>query len=83
MLSAPEGAGGSLTSGGTESIVVAVKAARAWARSPQTRCHIFPEIVVPRAAHPSFDKAGHILGIKTVRVPTSTDFRADLCRRHV
>ncbi len=77
MLSAPDGAGGSLTSGGTESIVVAVKAARAWAREHKPDATA-PEIVVPHAAHPSFDKAGHILGIKTVRVPTSVNFHADL-----
>ena len=77
MLTAPDGAGGSLTSGGTESIVVAVKAARAWARDHKPDATA-PEIVVPHAAHPAFDKATHILGIKTVRVPTSVDFRADL-----
>ena len=77
MLTAPGGAGGSLTSGGTESIVVAVKAARAWARDHKPDASA-PEIVVPHAAHPAFDKAAHILGIKTVRVPTSVDFRADL-----
>ena len=68
MLTAPEGAGGSVTSGGTESIVVAVKAAKAWARDHRPSA-TEPEIVVPRAAHPAFDKATHILGIKTVRVP--------------
>ena len=77
MLTAPEGAGGSVTSGGTESIVVAVKAAKAWARDHKPDAAA-PEIVVPHAAHPAFDKATHILGIKTVRVPTSVDFRADL-----
>ena len=77
MLTAPDGAGGSLTSGGTESIVVAVKAARAWARVHKPDATA-PEIVVPHAAHPAFDKATHILGIKTVRIPNSVDFRADL-----
>ena len=59
MLTAPEGAGGSVTSGGTESIVVAVKAAKAWARDHRPSA-TEPEIVVPRAAHPAFDKATHI-----------------------
>ena len=77
MLTAPEGAGGSVTSGGTESIVVAVKAAKAWARDHRPSA-TEPEIVVPRAAHPAFDKATHILGIKTVRVPGSVDYRADV-----
>ena len=77
MLNAPEGAGGSVTSGGTESIVVAVKAAKAWARDHRPSA-TEPEIVAPRAAHPAFDKATHILGIKTVRVPGSVDYRADV-----
>ena len=77
MLNAPEGAGGSITSGGTESIVVAVKTARAWARDHRPSA-TEPEIVLPRASHPAFDKAGHIMGIKTVRVPSSVDFKADV-----
>ena len=55
MLSAPEGAGGSLTSGGTESIVVAVKAARAWARVHKPHA-TFPEIVVPTPPTPPSTK---------------------------
>ena len=77
MLNAPQGATGSLTSGGTESIVVAVKAAKAWARDHKPSA-ADPEIVVPHAAHPAFEKAAHILGIRTVRVPRSVDFHADL-----
>ena len=77
MHRAPEGAGGSLTSGGTESIFMSVKTALAWARDhrPQARA---PEIIVPRAAHPGFDKAAHLMGIKTVRLEKNVDFRADL-----
>ena len=77
MLNAPGGAGGSVTTGGTESIIVSVMTAQHWARDhlPQASA---PEIVLPRAAHPGFDKAAHLLGIKAVRVSTSLDFRADV-----
>ena len=77
MHRAPGGAGGSITSGGTESIFMSVKTALAWARDhlPQAGD---PEIVVPHAAHPGFDKAAHLMGIETVRLERNVDFRADL-----
>ncbi len=77
ILSAPEGAATTLTAGGTESNFLAVLAARDWAR--ETRPEITrPQIVVPRATHPSFDKAGHALDVEVVRVAEGADFRADL-----
>jgi glutamate/tyrosine decarboxylase-like PLP-dependent enzyme len=58
---------GSFTSGGTESIILAVKAARDWART--TRPEITaPEIVLPVTAHAAFQKACHYLGLKAVLV---------------
>jgi sphinganine-1-phosphate aldolase len=33
--------------------------------------------VLPRSAHPAFDKAAHLLGLRTVRVPVGADLRAD------
>ncbi|HDN79031.1 MAG: aspartate aminotransferase family protein [Chloroflexi bacterium] len=67
---------GTVTSGGTESILMAVKAYRDWARDHKgiTR----PEMVLPVSAHPAFDKAAHYFGIKTVRIPVDRDFRADV-----
>ncbi|HET8726762.1 MAG TPA: aspartate aminotransferase family protein [Alphaproteobacteria bacterium] len=70
-------AGGSFTSGGTESIFQAVKTARDWARArrPDIDC---PTIIVPRTAHPAFNKAGHFLGVTVIRVPVRDDYRADI-----
>ena len=67
---------GNMTCGGTESILMAVKAARDWARDerPQVKT---PEMVLPVTAHPAFDKAAHYLGLKTVHVPVRDDLRAD------
>ncbi|MCP5149129.1 MAG: aspartate aminotransferase family protein [Ectothiorhodospiraceae bacterium] len=68
---------GSITSGGTESIFLAVKTARDWARA--TRPHIErPVAVVPRSAHPAFNKAGHFLDVDIRRVPLGAGFRADV-----
>ncbi len=67
---------GSMTSGGSESILMAVKTAREWARAmkPGVRA---PELVMPSTAHPAFNKAAHFLGLKAVVVPVGKDFRAD------
>ncbi len=58
---------GSYTFGGTESIMLAVKAARDFYRKKVGR-HVTPEIVVPVTIHPSFCKAADYLGLKVVRV---------------
>ena len=77
MMNAPTGAGGSITTGGTESLIMAVKTAHAWAHD-YLREATEPEIVVPHAAHPAFDKTAHLMGIKAVRIAQSPDFRADI-----
>jgi sphinganine-1-phosphate aldolase len=69
---------GNMTSGGSESIMVAVKAARDYARTKKP--HITqPELLMPLSAHPAFNKAAHYLGLKTVIVPTNKEtLAADL-----
>jgi glutamate/tyrosine decarboxylase-like PLP-dependent enzyme len=67
---------GNVTSGGTESLLLALKAARDRARSE--RGITAPEAVVPRSAYPAFAKAGHVLGVEVKRVALDADFRADL-----
>ena len=68
---------GAMTSGGTESIMMAVKAARDFARA-QRPSITNPELVMPLSAHPAFNKAAHFLGLKTVIVPTDKTLRADV-----
>jgi len=68
---------GHMTSGGTESIFLAVKAARTWARERKPGVTM-PEIIAPFSAHPALNKAAHYLGMKVVRIPTRDDFRADV-----
>ena len=64
---------GIFTSGGTESIMLAVKAARDARPVPGK-----PRLVVPVTAHPAFHKAAHYLGLDLVAVPVdTTTFRAD------
>ena len=76
LLGCPEAAG-NMTSGGTESILMAVKTARDWARANRPEITA-PEMVLPVTAHPAFDKAAHYLGLKAVHVPIAEDLRADV-----
>lgn len=67
---------GNMTSGGTESILMAVKTAREWARVHKPRVKV-PKIVLPSSAHPAFPKACHYFGLEPIWVPVGPDFRAD------
>lgn len=67
---------GKLTSGGTESLFLAVQVARDHAR--EARGIAEPAIVVPSTAHPAFAKACHYLDVAEVRVPVGPDGRADV-----
>ncbi len=69
---------GNFTSGGTESIILAVKTARDHARKHKPNLGV-PEIVVPSTAHAAFHKAVHYLGMKAVVTPVDhTTFKADV-----
>jgi glutamate/tyrosine decarboxylase-like PLP-dependent enzyme len=68
---------GNMTTGGTESILMAVLAAREWGRMHKPKV-TQPEMLLPSTAHPAFDKAAHYFGVKAVRVPVGGDFRADV-----
>lgn len=74
LFHAPAGHAGSLTSGGTESILLAVKTARAWAQKQKPHLRN-PEIVLPASAHPAFHKACYYFGLKAVLVPVEANFK--------
>jgi glutamate/tyrosine decarboxylase-like PLP-dependent enzyme len=77
LLHAGADARGTVTTGGTESIFLAVKAARDCARKLRPTI-ARPVIVAPRSAHPAFNKAAHFLDMEVVRIPLAADFRADV-----
>jgi glutamate/tyrosine decarboxylase-like PLP-dependent enzyme len=67
LLHAPPEASGAITSGGTDSITMAVKAARDFAR--KARGVTGPlNMVIPRSAHPAFDKAAAMMEIEVRRI---------------
>lgn len=72
LLHAPPGAGGTFTSGGSESIFLALLAARE--RAGRAR----PNIVLPDTAHLTFDRAAWYLGMAVRRVPADGERRSDV-----
>jgi glutamate/tyrosine decarboxylase-like PLP-dependent enzyme len=67
LLGGPPGAVGTLTSGGTESCLLAVLAAReTWRRQGGTGT---PRLVLPVTAHAAFRKAAHLFGLEVADVP--------------
>lgn len=69
-------AAGFLTSGGTESLLMTVLAARERGRAE--RGITAPEMVLPASAHAAFEKAAHYFGVRSVRIPVDAGYRADV-----
>ncbi|WP_114201765.1 pyridoxal phosphate-dependent decarboxylase family protein [Janibacter anophelis] len=64
LLDGPDTTVGVATSGGTESLVLAVLAAR------EGNPHVaHPQVVAPETVHAAVHKAGHLLGVEVVTVP--------------
>lgn len=76
LLHAPDGGTGNITSGGTESILLATKSCRDAAAAQGVDVGR-ANIVVPRTAHLAFDKAAHYLSLEIRRVAVTNDFLAD------
>ena len=69
---------GTVTSGGSESILLAMKTYRDWGRKEKGIRR--PEILMPDSAHVAFDKAGDYFSMKVVRVPVGADYGADVAK---
>ena len=63
---------GSLTSGGTESILTAVLAYREQARDERGITQ--PQVILPETAHSAFRKACHLFGLEEVRAPVENRY---------
>ena len=75
-LGADKDSAGFMTSGGTESILMVVKAARD--QFAQTDGVTKPNIVLPTSAHAAFEKACHYFGVESRRADVGDDWRADI-----
>ena len=74
MLNGDGNCAGAMTSGGTESILMAIKCYRDRARAllPHIKK---PNMVVPTTIHPAFEKAAHYFDVEIRHVPIGPDCR--------
>lgn len=77
MLHGPETAVGTMTSGGTESILLAVKTYRDRARKKRPWIRR-PNMVVPETIHVAFDKAASYFDVKMKKAPTRPNGQVDV-----
>lgn len=75
-LGADKDSAGFMTSGGTESILMVVKAARDQFAATNGVTH--PNIVLPTSAHAAFEKACHYFSVESRRSDVGPDWRADI-----
>ena len=76
LLGGDKNSAGTMTSGGTESILLAVKSYRDFFKEKKPQIDI-PEMIIPITAHPAFLKAAHYFNVKPVIVPVDKDFKAN------
>jgi len=77
LLNGDDKSVGTMTSGGTESILMAVKAAREMARKKKPWI-LKPELVAPISAHVAFEKACKYFDVKYVPVALDDDFKVNM-----
>ncbi|MBM3596620.1 MAG: aspartate aminotransferase family protein [Alphaproteobacteria bacterium] len=77
LFHGPEGAVGNMTTGGSESIFMAVRACREWNRARRKSARHTGNMVIPFSAHPAFTKAARTMDIEVRRIPLAADLRAD------
>ncbi|XP_058103153.1 sphingosine-1-phosphate lyase isoform X2 [Magnolia sinica] len=67
---------GNMTSGGTESILLAMKSSRDYMKMKKGITK--PEMIIPESAHSAYDKAAQYFNIRLWRVPVNKEFQADV-----
>ncbi len=77
LLHGEDGSTGNITSGGTDSITMAVKAARDYAIKERGITGT-PNVVMPYSAHPAFDKACMMMSLELRRIPVADNLLADI-----
>lgn len=76
LLQGDDQISGNLTSGGTESCMLAVKTAKFYARKANP--DIKPEIILPYTIHFAFLKACEYFDVKPIITPVTKDYKADV-----
>jgi glutamate/tyrosine decarboxylase-like PLP-dependent enzyme len=75
LLNSDDSVVGNFTYGGTESIMLALKAARDYFKKKKGENG---EVILPSTAHPAFYKSAEFLGLKPVRVGLDDDLKASV-----
>ena len=75
LFNGPQDSCGLVTSGGTESIMVAMLAYREWGRKKGIQN---PNIVVSSTVHAGFDKSCFYLGMEIRKIPICEDYSCDV-----
>ncbi len=76
LFHGPDTTAGFMTSGGTESLLVAVKAARE--RGKAERGITEPQMVIAESAHAAFHKGAKYFGIEVAKTPVNDDWTANV-----
>lgn len=77
MLNGDENVVGAMTSGGTESCLLAVKTYRDRARKKKPWIRK-PEMILPESIHAAFEKASEYFNVKAVHAPLDKDYRVSV-----
>lgn len=78
LFHAPDGAAGFMSTGGSESILLAVQACRKFERKRRADPQHRGNIVASETLHPAFDKAASLMDLEIRRVPVDAEYRADV-----
>lgn len=78
LFHAPEGAQGFMSTGGTESIILAVQTCRDWSRARRGDASHRGNIVGAETLHPAFNKAAKLMDLEVRRAPVGADLAMDL-----
>jgi len=78
LVNLPAAGGGTMASGGSESILMSVLVNRDRARAERGIGPAAGNIVYPTSAHAAFAKAAHYLELETRPIPIKDDFTADV-----
>ncbi|HDP34497.1 MAG TPA: aspartate aminotransferase family protein, partial [Candidatus Hydrogenedentes bacterium] len=76
MLHGDDNVVGTMTAGGTESCMLAVKTYRDMARAKRPWLRK-PEMIAPESVHVAFEKGAHYFDVKLTRVPVDANYRVD------
>jgi glutamate/tyrosine decarboxylase-like PLP-dependent enzyme len=78
LFGAPEGAQGFMTTGGTESIILAMQTCRDWSRAKRGNPRHRGNVVAAETVHPAFNKGAKLMDLDVRRAPVGADLRMDL-----